>query len=180
MSCLIGQKPLGDQEKVRNQVPAGIKIWAEKKGHSLLVITGTTRSSNAGFYFRLNCFFCARFITDRKQQRGKVHMVQCKSKEVSIANADAILRQQNDEWSLEMKGRLDFVKNLLGEDTIYHETDTAVFNPAKKKRKKTGIDIGTLYLGNVGGQQLMKQMRCMSRSSNIYIRMMTNGLLSAN
>ena len=107
-------------------------------------------------------------------------MVQCKSKEVSIANADAILRQQNDEWSLEMKGRLDFVKNLLGEDTIYHETDTAVFNPAKKKRKKTGIDIGTLYLGNVGGQQLMKQMRCMSRSSNIYIRMMTNGLLSAN
>ena len=135
MSCLIGQKPLGDQEKVRNQVPAGIKIWAEKKGHSLLVITGTTRSSNAGFYFRLNCFFCARFITDRKQQRGKVHMVQCKSKEVSIANADAILRQQNDEWSLEMKGRLEFVKNRLGEDTIYHETDTAVFNPAKKKEK---------------------------------------------
>ena len=107
-------------------------------------------------------------------------MVQCKSKEVSIANADAILRQQNDEWSLEMKGRLEFVKNRLGEDTIYHETDTAVFNPAKKKRKKTGIDIGTLYLGNVGGQQLMKQMRCMRRSSNIYIRMMTNGLLSAN
>lgn len=136
MSCLIGQKPLGDQEKVRNQVPAGIKIWAEKKGHSLLVITGTTRSSNARFYFRLNCFFCARFITDRKKQRGKVHMVQCKSKEVSIAIADAILRQQNDEWSLEMKGRLDFVKNLLGEDTIYHETDTAVFNPAKKKKKK--------------------------------------------
>ena len=128
---------MGDQEKVlfRNQVPAGIKIWAEKKGHSLLVITGTTRSSNAGFYFRLNCFFCARFITDRKQQRGKVHMVQCKSKEVSIANADAILRQQNDEWSLEMKGRLEFVKNRLGEDTIYHETDTAVFNPAKKKEK---------------------------------------------
>ena len=128
---------MGDQEKVlfRNQVPAGIKIWAEKKGHSLLVTTGTTRSSNAGFYFRLNCFFCARFITDRKQQRSKVHMVQCKSKEVSIANADAILRQQNDEWSLEMKGRLEFVKNRLGEDTIYHETDTAVFNPAKKKRK---------------------------------------------
>ena len=62
-------------------------------------------------------------------------MVQCKSKEVNIATADAILRQQNDEWFLEMKGRLDFVKNLLEEDTIYHETDTAVFNPAKKKRK---------------------------------------------
>ena len=62
-------------------------------------------------------------------------MVQCKSKEVSIANADAILRQKNDEWSLEMKGRLEFVKNRLGEYTIYHETDTAVFNPAKKKRK---------------------------------------------
>ena len=89
---------MGDQEKVlfRNQVPAGIKIWAEKKGHSLLVITGTTTQSG------------------------------------------------------------------------------------KKKEKKSGIDIGTLYLGNVGGQQLMKQMRCMRRSSNIYIRMMTNGLLSAN
>ena len=63
-------------------------------------------------------------------------MVQCKSKEVNIATADAILRQQNDEWFLEMKGRLDFVKNLLGEDTIYHETDTAVFNPAKKTKKE--------------------------------------------
>ena len=62
-------------------------------------------------------------------------MVQCKSKEVNIAIADAILRQQNDEWFLEMKGRLDFVKNRLGEDTIYHETVTGVFNSAKKQKK---------------------------------------------
>lgn len=77
-------------------------------------------------------------------------MVQCKSKEVSIANADAILRQQNDEWSLEMKGRLEFVKNRLGEDTIYHETDTAVFNPAKKKRKNLEQILG-LYISETWG-----------------------------
>ena len=130
MSCPICQKNLGDQEKVvlREKGAAGIKTWAEKKAHSLRVTAGTlvhtecrrkyikpekrdnppkidsakrlTRSSTRGFDFRLNCFVCARFVTDREKQSSQVHMVQCKNEEVDRAIADAILRRQMDEWSL--------------------------------------------------------------------------------
>ena len=138
MSCPVCQKPLGDQEKVvlREKGAAGINTWAETKAHSLRVTAATlvhtecrrkytkpekrdnppkidsakrlTRSSTGRFDFRLNCFLCAQFITDRGKQSGKVHMVWCKNKEVDRAIADAILRRQNGQWSLEVKGRLEF------------------------------------------------------------------------
>ena len=44
-------------------------------------------------------------------------MVQCKNKEVDRTTADAILRQQNDEWFLEVKGRFEFVHDLRAEET---------------------------------------------------------------
>ena len=86
MLCPICQKHLGDQEKLvlREKGATGINTWAEKKAHFLRVIAGTlvhteckrkytkpekreklpktdsakrlTRSSTAGFDFRLNCF----------------------------------------------------------------------------------------------------------------------------
>ena len=157
MSCPICQKPLDDQEKVvlREKRAAGINTWAEKKAHPLQVIAGTlvytecrrkytkpekrddppktdsakrlTRSSTGGFDFRLNCFLCAWFVTDREIQSGKVHMVQCKNQEVDRAIADVVLRQQNDEWSLEVKGWLEFVNDLRAEDVIYHEDCNSCF-----------------------------------------------------
>ena len=47
-------------------------------------------------------------------------MAQYKNKEADRANADAILRRQNDEWSLEVKGRLEFNNDLRAADPIYH------------------------------------------------------------
>ena len=50
-------------------------------------------------------------------------MVQCKSKEVDRGMADAILRRQNDEWSLEVKGqRMLFITEIA----------TAVFDLARE------------------------------------------------
>ena len=54
-------------------------------------------------------------------------MVQCKNQEVDRAIADVILRQQNDEWSLEVKGWLEFVNDLRAEDAIYHEDCNSCF-----------------------------------------------------
>ena len=65
-------------------------------------------------------------------QSSKVHMVLCKSKEVDSAIADATLMQQNDEWSLEVKGRLDFVNNLCAEDAIYRGDCKSRFQSDKK------------------------------------------------
>ena len=100
-----------------------------------------TRSSTGGFDFRLNCFLCARFVTGREKQSGKVHMVQCKNKEVDRAIADAILRRQNDEWSLEVKGRLEFVNDFRVDDAIYHGDCISCFRSGKRK---PGVDTANL------------------------------------
>ena len=50
-------------------------------------------------------------------------MAQYKNKEADRANADAILRRQNDEWSLEVKGqRMLFITEIA----------TAVFDLARE------------------------------------------------
>ena len=64
-------------------------------------------------------------------------MVQCKSKEVDRGMADAILRRQNDEWSLEVKGRLEFNNDLRAEDPIYHGDCNSRFWSGKRK---PGVD----------------------------------------
>ena len=67
-------------------------------------------------------------------------MIQCKSKEVDRGMADAILRRQNDEWSLEVKGqRMLFITEIA----------TAVFDLARENLEY----ILRFHLGNVGGQQ---------------------------
>ena len=104
-------------------------------------------------------------------QSSKVHMVQCKSKDADSAIADATLMQQNDEWSLEVKGRLNFVNNLCEEDAIYHEDC--------KSRFQSGKETWIRYW-DLSRQQLMRGKRRLRRSSNIYVRMMANRLLSVN
>ena len=81
------------------------------------------------------------FVTDRKKQSDKVHMFQCKNKEVDRAIADIILRRQNDERSLEVKGRLEFVNDLRAEDAICHGGCNSRFQSGKKK---PGVDIANL------------------------------------
>ena len=46
-------------------------------------------------------------------------MSQCKNKEFDRAIADNILRQQNDYWPLEVKGRLELANDFRAEDAIY-------------------------------------------------------------
>ena len=65
-------------------------------------------------------------------------MVQCKNKEVDRAIADAILRRQNDEWSLEVKGQLEFANNLRAKDAIYEGDCNRHFRSGKRK---PGVDI---------------------------------------
>ena len=65
-------------------------------------------------------------------------MVQCKNKKADRANADAILRRQNDESSLEVKVWLEFVNDLHAEDAIYHGDCNRRFQSGKRK---PGVDI---------------------------------------
>ena len=65
-------------------------------------------------------------------------MVQCKNKEVNRVIADANLRRQNNEWSLEGKGRLEFVNDLRAEDAIYHGDCNSRFSSGKRE---PGVDI---------------------------------------
>ena len=65
-------------------------------------------------------------------------MNQCKNKEVDRAIVDAILRRQNDEWSLEVKGRLEFANDLRAEYAIYHGDCNNRFRSGKRK---PGVDI---------------------------------------
>ena len=60
-------------------------------------------------------------------------MVQCKNKEVDRAIADANLRRQNNEWSLEGKGRLEFVNDLRAEDAIYHRDCNSRYSSGKRE-----------------------------------------------
>ena len=60
-------------------------------------------------------------------------MVQCKNKEVDRAIADANLRRQNNEWSLEGKGRLEFVNDLRAEDAIYHGDCNSRYSSGKRE-----------------------------------------------
>ena len=72
---------------------------------------------------------------DREKQSDKVHILQCKNKEGDRAIADAIFRQQNDKWSLEVKGRLEFVNDLRAENAICHEDCDSLFNLTKENLK---------------------------------------------
>ena len=60
-------------------------------------------------------------------------MVQCKNKEVDRTIADANLRRQNNEWSLEGKGRLEFVNDLRAEDAIYHGDCNSRYSSGKRE-----------------------------------------------
>ena len=76
-------------------------------------------------------------------------MVQCKNEEVNRAIAGTMLRRQNDEWSLEVKGRLEFVNDLRAEDAIYHGDCNSRFRSGKRK---PGVDITNSFRKR-GGQQ---------------------------
>ena len=65
-------------------------------------------------------------------------MVQYKNKKFDRATADAILRRQNYEWSLEEEGWLEFVNDLRAEDAIYHGDCNSRFRSGKRK---PGVDI---------------------------------------
>ena len=68
-------------------------------------------------------------------------MSQCKNKEFDSAIADNILRQQNNYWPLEVKGRLPLADDFHAEDAIYQGDCNSHFRSGKKK---TGVDIATL------------------------------------
>ena len=80
----------------------------------------------------------------------------CKNNEVDRAITDVILKWQNDEWSLEVKGLLDFVNNLRAEDAIYHGDCNSRFQSEKTNKLKSLLK---LYLGNVGGHHLMRERK---------------------
>ena len=50
-----------------------------------------------------------------------------KIKKVDRIVADAILRRQNDEWSLKVKGQFDFVNDLHAEDVVYYRDFNSCF-----------------------------------------------------
>ena len=148
---------------LRQKGADGFNSWAKKKGHSLRVVPGTrlhkicrknytressrssssvteeqeprvsTRSSSGIFDFKHHCFYCGKQITEREKQLKKIHWVSCKNKEVDKAVLNAIEQRTNDEWALEVKGRLEFVNDLCTEDALYHGLCDLRFRNGREK-----------------------------------------------
>ena len=77
-------------------------------------------------------FLCARFVTDRGKQSGKIHMVQCKDKEVDRATADAILSDKMMSGLLKWKVSWSLLKIFVQRMWFITEIATAVFDLARK------------------------------------------------
>ena len=105
------------------------------------VLATRTRSSTVSFDFKRNCFLCGNLVTNRAKS-DKVANVLCKNREVDTAICDPIAKRNND-WSMDVKGRLETINDLRAEEAVYHKTCNSNFRTGKaipKSFRTTNIE----------------------------------------
>ena len=130
-----GDKSINELCQLKNdqiRVAAGVHVHKEcrriytkkRKSDTANSDTGipnvNTRTSSGGFNFKTHCFYCGCMVTEREKNYKKCCLVSCKNREVDKAVEQTIRDRGNDEWSVEVKGRLASINDLHAEDAIYH------------------------------------------------------------
>ena len=99
--------------------------------------TVKTRSSTGGFDFRKNCFICGVAVTVREMKNGQICNVQCKDREIDKAIFQICEERNDDEWALEVRGRISSVNDLRAEDAIYHKDCNTKFRLLRPRSGKS-------------------------------------------
>ena len=73
----------------------------------------------------------------REKKTSKPWNISCKSQDVDKVVPQAIFEMKNDEWSIEVNGRLAFVNDLRTENSVYHIHCSSNFQTDKGKPKKS-------------------------------------------
>ena len=94
-----------------------IKEHVEKrlKSEMELYSNKTLRSSSSTFNWKEMCFFCCISVTSGEAGR-KVQTLEIQE------NVADQCRKRNDDWGLEVLGRLESCSDLPAEEAIYHTT----------------------------------------------------------
>lgn len=94
------------------------------------------QSSNYSFSWKTKCFLCTETtIVDNRQsfsvQSAQLSAIRCVS---TLELKETVLNHcplRNDDWSLQVEGRLQSCFDLVAEEAVYHKTCLANF-PNKK------------------------------------------------
>ncbi|VDI06570.1 Hypothetical predicted protein [Mytilus galloprovincialis] len=107
-----------------------------------------TLRSKVEFDFKRHCLFCGQLADAVIGRKRKSDVYPVRTSEFQCKIED-ICRQREDEWALEVRGRLAFVQDLHAADALYHQTCSVNFRtlkqtplafspPAKKAKTQAG------------------------------------------
>ena len=78
-------------------------------------------------------------MTEWEINSNKISNVSCKYREVDTSMYKAIQeRGPDDEWAIEVQGRLEAINDLRSEDAIYHNSCDTKFCMGRPKTTKSG------------------------------------------
>ncbi|CAC5372532.1 unnamed protein product [Mytilus coruscus] len=99
------------------------------------------------FDFKKHCLFCGQLADAVIGRKRKSDVYPVRTSEFQCKIED-ICKQREDEWALEVRGRLEFVQDLHAADALYHQTCSVNFRtlqtplafspPAKKAKTQAG------------------------------------------
>lgn len=87
----------------------------------------TLRSENQ-FDFATQCLFCGKVAKKDKKRSLDVYCVRSIDFQTSI---NQICNERNDEWSMDVKGRIESVNDLHAADAVYHQICSSNFRTKK-------------------------------------------------
>ncbi|CAG2213079.1 unnamed protein product [Mytilus edulis] len=90
-----------------------------------------TLRSKVEFDFKRHCLFCGQLADAVIGRKRKSDVYPVRTSEFQCKIED-ICRQREDEWALEVRGRLAFVQDLHAADALYHQTCSVNFRTLKQ------------------------------------------------
>ena len=94
----------------------------------------TLRSSTSNFEYDKQCLFCGQGDPRQgREQELKLIPVRTFDFQKAIVRACS---ERNDEWAIKIKGRIDFIHDLLAADAVYHKSCSNNFRIGKSLPQK--------------------------------------------
>lgn len=110
--------------------PIVIKSLKRKSTSPVIPIPSKSLRSEMQFNFKEDCLFCGKPVNDNaKRKKHGVHSVQTTQFQSTL---EQICNDRNDEWAVEVKGRIEFARDLHAADAVYHSTCSGNFRSGKK------------------------------------------------